>query len=50
MKLICYCFEFTKQNIKDDFLQNGKSTILEKIIKEKQLGGCQCYIKNPKGQ
>lgn len=48
--LVCYCFGFTEEDIKADLLENGKSEILEKIIKEKQLGGCQCSIKNPKGR
>ena len=49
-ELVCHCFEFTEEDIKKDLLENGKSMILEKIVKEKQLGGCQCSIKNPKGR
>ena len=48
--LICYCFEYTKKNIEDDFMTNGSSKILEKIKKEKSISGCNCEIKNPKGK
>ena len=48
--LICYCFEYTAADIKQDYLENGKSTIMEKIQMEKKFGNCQCAIKNPKGK
>nr|WP_054033575.1 BFD-like (2Fe-2S) protein [Desulfatitalea tepidiphila] len=48
--LICHCFNCTEEDIELDLRQNGKSTILEKIIAEKKLGGCQCAVKNPKGR
>jgi hypothetical protein len=48
--LICYCFEYTKRNIEEDFTTNGRSTILERIKKEKSINGCSCEIKNPKGK
>ena len=48
--LICYCFEFTKKKIEEDFQANGYSTILEKIKKEKSSNGCNCEVKNPKGK
>ena len=48
--LICYCFEYTKEDIEKDFLINGRSLILEKISYEKKLGNCQCSVKNPKGR
>jgi hypothetical protein len=38
--LVCYCFQYTKKNIKDDFLQNGYSSILEKIKSEKKKNSC----------
>jgi hypothetical protein len=48
--LICYCFEYTDDDIKNDILDNnGKSTIMEKIVAEKKAGTCQCQTKNPKG-
>jgi len=48
--LICHCFNYTEVDIEQDLRQNGKSTILEKIIADKKLGGCQCAVTNPKGR
>jgi hypothetical protein len=36
--LICYCFGYSADDIQKDFLNNGKSTIMEKIQVEKKLG------------
>ena len=46
--LVCHCFGFTIEDIRKDYLENHRSRIMEKIKKEKQLGGCQCTLKNPK--
>ena len=48
--LVCYCFEFSAEDIKQDYIKNGRSLILEKIMTEKKLGGCQCAAKNLKGK
>jgi hypothetical protein len=48
--LICYCFEYTADDIKKDYIKNNKSLIMEKIITEKKFGGCSCAEKNPKGK
>jgi len=48
--LVCYCFEYTKKDIENDFNKNGKSLIYEKIVSEKKAGGCNCALKNPKGR
>ena len=48
--LICYCFEYSEEDIHHDYLENGKSTIMEKIQMEKKFGNCQCATKNPKGK
>jgi hypothetical protein len=48
--LICYCFEYTKDDIEQDYIKNGRSLIMEKIAAEKKTGGCDCAIKNPKGR
>jgi len=47
---ICYCFGHTAKDLEQDYLENGKSTIMEKIQMEKKFGNCQCAIKNPKGK
>jgi len=48
--LICYCFGYTKDDIKQDLIRNRRSVILEKIILEKKANGCDCANKNPKGK
>ncbi len=49
-ELICYCFGYSVDDIQKDYLENGKSTIMEKIQMEKKSGNCQCATKNPKGK
>jgi len=46
---ICYCFDYTIDDIRDDVMVRGRSTILERIIAEKKKGGCKCKTINPKG-
>ncbi len=46
---ICFCFDYTEEDIRNDIDKNGKSTIMERIMAEKKKGGCQCKTKNPKG-
>jgi len=48
--LICYCFGYTAQDILKDLELNKRSLIMEKIMDEKRLGGCDCAGKNPKGR
>lgn len=48
-ELICYCFEYTVDDIRDVYSKNGKSLIFEKIADEKKRNGCDCANKNPKG-
>jgi hypothetical protein len=47
---VCYCFEYTRGDIEQDFIKNGRSLIMEKIAAEKKTGGCDCTNKNPKGK
>ena len=47
--IICYCFNYTRRDLEEDVLRNGRSLILDKIIDAKRLGACQCAVKNPKG-
>lgn len=49
-KLICYCFEYTVDDIRDDYNENGKSLILERIAEEKKKNSCDCANKNPTGR
>ena len=48
--LICYCFNYTAEDIQHDLEINGRSTILEKIKMERESGGCNCVAKHPKGR
>jgi len=45
---ICYCFGCTEEDIRKDYIDNGRSTILERIIDEKKKGNCRCEQTNPK--
>jgi hypothetical protein len=47
---VCYCFQYTKKQIEEDYHENGRSRFIEKIRKEKKSGGCDCARKNPKGR
>ncbi len=49
-ELVCYCFQYTKKQIEDDFIKHGKPTILERIALAKKKGKCDCANKNPKGR
>jgi hypothetical protein len=48
--LICYCSEYSVEDIKQDYIKNGRSLIVERILAEKNFGNCQCATKNPKGK
>lgn len=46
--MVCCCFGYTRKQIEEDFIDNGRSVILEKIANEKKSGDCDCAQKNPK--
>ena len=46
---VCYCFDWTKEKIKNDINQNGKTTALEDIKNKMNTIGCSCEILNPSG-
>jgi len=49
-QLICYCFEYTESDIRNDvFENNGKSLLMEEILDAKKRDGCNCASQNPKG-
>jgi hypothetical protein len=48
--LVCYCFGYTAQDVLKDLDQNGRSLIMDKIMEERRLGGCDCAVKNPQGR
>ena len=49
-ELVCYCFDYSMEDIRRDVIANGRSLIMEEIKAAKQFGGCQCAVKNPKGR
>jgi hypothetical protein len=50
-KTICYCYDYSDEDISEDVRQNnGRSAILEHIIEEKKKNACQCKTKHPKGR
>lgn len=48
--LVCYCFKYSAEDIRQDYIKNGRSLIVERILAEKKFGDCQCTVKNPKGK
>ena len=49
-ELVCDCFGYSEEDLREDYLKNGKSMRMEKIQMEKKFGNCQCATKNPKGK
>lgn len=47
---ICYCFQYTNEDIKQDFMAHDRSLIMEKIMAEKKMGTCECATRNPSGK
>jgi hypothetical protein len=49
-KVLCYCFDYTDEDIALDIAINHHSTILPAITDEIQAGNCACDVKNPSGK
>jgi len=47
---ICYCFDYTDEDITWDVRTHGRSLIMERIAGEKKAGACRCAETNPKGR
>jgi hypothetical protein len=47
---VCYCFGFTRQDIREEIRVTGQSTVAERIRTEVEAGRCACEIKNPSGK
>ena len=47
---ICYCFDHTENDIREDLHNNGESLILAEIIAAKQQGSCECTVHHPEGR
>ncbi len=48
--LVCFCFEHTRNDIEQDYINNGRSLIMDKILAAKKLDTCKCATKNPRGR
>ena len=46
---ICYCFDVTRDALRNDVAANGESTLLPRIKAEVREGNCACETKNPSG-
>ena len=44
---VCYCFHWTKEKIKTELEQTGKTMALEDIKEKMENPGCSCEILNP---
>jgi hypothetical protein len=46
---ICYCFGFTRADVREEVARTGASTIPARITAEVRAGRCACERKNPGG-
>ena len=46
---LCYCFDYTRADIRRDVEGRGSTDILEGIKAEVKAGFCACEVKNPSG-
>lgn len=47
---VCYCFDISERQIREEIERTGKSTASQRIRKEVNAGTCECEIKNPSGR
>ena len=47
---VCYCFEWSKEKIKAELEEKGKSTAIRDIRQKMGTIGCSCEILNPSGR
>jgi hypothetical protein len=47
---VCYCFGFTRKDIRDEVVKTGHSTVGNRISVEVKSGNCACEVKNPSGK
>ena len=46
---LCYCFDYSREDVRRHIESTGRTTILEEIKVEVQSGFCACEVKNPSG-
>lgn len=47
---VCYCFNFTEQDIIQDLERHGEGRIFKAITAKVKAGLCACDVKNPSGR
>lgn len=47
---VCYCFGFTRKDIREEIAETGRSTVADRISAEVKAGNCACEVKNPSGK
>ena len=51
IKTICYCYDYSDEEIREDVRQNnGRFAILKHISEEKKTDTSQCKTKHPEGR
>ncbi|MBI2645932.1 MAG: copper chaperone Copz family protein [Deltaproteobacteria bacterium] len=46
---VCYCFDYTDQDILEEIQKTGKSTATQIITQNIKEGLCACEVRNPQG-
>ena len=46
---LCYCFDYTRDDVFRDFEAIGSTSLRDRIKAEVQAGFCACEVKNPSG-
>ena len=46
---LCYCFEWTKEKIKEELQRDGETIALDDIKAKMKNPGCSCEVLNPSG-
>lgn len=47
---LCYCFGFSRADVRREVAETGESTVPARITAEVKAGRCACEVKNPSGQ
>ena len=47
---VCYCFSWTRERIRKEILETGRSTAPVEIARQVKAQLCSCDVKNPKGR
>lgn len=48
--LVCYCFNITEEDIREEIRKTGRTTASQRIRSEIKARNCACEINNPSGR